>query len=255
MNSTSLDNKKNKIPVWSVIIWLAAWQLLSMYLKSDILLVSPLKVIKCLLGMLPKADFWRAVGFTFIRINAGFLLATLAGIILGSLSYVYKPVRELLTLPVSVIKATPVASFIILVLIWIPSRNLSVFISFLMTFPIMYTNITRGLCETDHKMLEMTRVFKLPLKGRLRYVYIPQCIPYFRAACSLALGMGWKAGIAAEIIGLPRGSMGERLYEAKIYLNTDRMFAWSVTIIIISILFEKIVMFLIGKGMDKLEGR
>jgi len=205
--------------------------------------------------MVTVKEFWKAVGFSFARINLGFILAMVSGIVLGTLSYVFKPIRGLLKLPVSVIKATPVASFIILVLIWVPSKNLSVFISFLMTFPVMYTNISEGLASMDGKMLEMAQVFGLPFGKKLRFIYIPFVIPYFKAACSLALGLCWKAGIAAEIIGLPRGSMGEKLYEAKIYLNTPEMFAWTVTIIVISVTFEKVVMFLINKTMDKLEGK
>ncbi|MBR4993603.1 MAG: ABC transporter permease subunit [Lachnospiraceae bacterium] len=255
MNSTTSQNKRNKIPLWSIALWLLVWQAVSMLLHSDILLVSPIKVLVCLAEKITEADFWRAVGSSSLRIGAGFMLALLLGIILSALSYAYKPVHDLLKVPVSVIKSTPVASFIILILIWIPSRNLSVIISFLMSFPVIYSNLSEGLNVMDSKMLEMADVFRLPFSKRLRFIYIPQVIPYFESACFVALGFSWKAGIAAEIIGLPRGSLGERLYEAKIYLNTPEMFAWTVTIILVSLLFEKITMFLINKAMEKLEGK
>ena len=44
------------------------------------------------------------------------------------------PVRQLLEPAVLTIKSIPVASFVILVLIWVPSENLSVVISFLWYF-------------------------------------------------------------------------------------------------------------------------
>ena len=226
-----------------------------MCLHSDILLASPIKVIICLFEKIREADFWRAVGSTSLRIGAGFVLALLLGVILSALSYAYNPIHDFLKVPVSVIKSTPVASFIILILIWIPSKNLAVVISFLMSFPVIYSNLSEGLKVMDTKMLEMADVFGLPFLKRLRFIYIPQVIPYFQSACFVALGFCFKAGIAAEIIGLPRGSLGERLYEAKIYLNTPEMFAWTITIILVSLLFERIVMLLINKAMDKLEGK
>lgn len=255
MNSTTKFFRKRKGTIFAIAFWLLIWQIVSICLKSDILLVSPIKVVKCLGELIVTSDFWRAVGFSFVRIIAGFLIALILGIIFATISYDIKPIREFIELPLSVIKVTPVASFIILVLIWIPSKNLSVFISFLMAFPVFYTNIFKGLSTVDDKMKAMADVFRLPISGQIRYIYIPGVIPFFKAACSLALSFSWKAGIAAEIIGLPRGSMGERLYEAKIYLNTDRMFAWTVTIIVISVVFEKIVGFAINKAMDRLEGR
>ncbi len=251
--STTQHNNK-KIPLWSILFWLLIWQLASMVLGSEILLVSPLKVISCLLGLIFTGDFWASVGFTFFRITLGFALSLLAGIALALLSYLYKPIRQLICLPVSVIKITPVASFIILVLIWVPSKNLSIIISFLISFPIMYTSLLQGLDSMDPKLLEMAQVFNIPFFKKARYIYLPQVWSYFLSGCSLAVGLCWKSGIAAEIIGLPTGSMGERLYEAKIYLETPEMFAWTITIIAISLCSEKIIVRLLHKAKNKLEG-
>ena len=135
--------------------------------------------------------------------------------------------------------STPVASFIILCLIWIPSKNLSVFISFLMVLPVIYTNILEGIRQTDSKILEMAKVFQVNPERRIRYIYVSQVLPYFLSACRLSLGMCWKAGVAAEVIGVPSGSIGEKLYNAKIYLNTPDLFAWTIVIIVISFVFEK----------------
>ena len=131
------------------------------------------------------------------------------------------------------------ASFVILVLIWVSSRNLSVLISFLMVFPVIYTNVLDGISQTDRGLLEMAEVFGIPFGRRLRTIYVSQVLPYFRTGCSLALGLCWKAGVAAEVIGIPQNSIGENLYNAKIYLDTPALFAWTLVIICISVLFEK----------------
>ena len=161
------------------------------------------------------------------------------GIFLAVLAYWSKTVEILIVPVIAVVKSTPVASFIILCLIWIPSRNLSVFISFLMVLPVIYTNILEGIRQTDSKILEMAKVFQVNPGRKIRYIYVSQVLPYFLSACRLSLGMCWKAGVAAEVIGVPSGSIGEKLYNAKIYLNTSDLFAWTIVIIVISFVFEK----------------
>lgn len=177
---------------------------------------------------------------SFLKIIGGFLLGITAGTLLAGLSACFRWIGDLLEPFVQTVKAIPVASFVILVLIWIPSRNLSIVITFLMVFPIIYTNVCNGLGSMDSQLLEMAEVFRLSPLIRIRYIYVSQVLPFFRAGCSLALGLCWKAGVAAEVIGIPDHSIGEKLYEAKIYLNTPDLFAWTLVIIIISVVFEKV---------------
>ena len=152
--------------------------------------------------------------------------------------------RELFEPLIKVIKSTPVASFIIIALIWVGSANLSVLISFLMVVPVIYTNTLRGLCEIDTKLLEMSHVFRVSWLKRARYIYIPE-VPYFISAVSVGLGFCWKSGVAARSNWLTKEFIGEALYEAKIYLMTKELFAWTIVIILISVLFERIIMALL----------
>lgn len=253
MNSTLSVKKKGKIRVWSVILWLGIWQLIAMTLGQDILLVSPFAVVVRLFELVQALSFWRSIGYSFSRIAGGFLLATLMGVLFAIFSYRFRWFEELLAPPIQTIKATPVASFVILTLVWISPQNLSVFISFLMVLPIMYTNVLMGIRSTDQKLLEMAQVFRVPTYRRIRYIYLSQVLPFFRSACSVALGLSWKAGIAAEVIGLPQGSIGEMLYQAKIYLDTPDMFAWTLVIIIISVWFEKVFLWLLDSVMRIME--
>lgn len=228
------------------------WQIASMRLGSDILLVSPVKVVYRLGQLMITSVFWKSVFFTLSRIASGFFLAVAAGSILAAASSRYAGIRELLTPVILVIKSVPVASFIILALIWFSSGNLSVLISFLMVLPIIYTNVLGGIRSVDRQLLEMAQVFRLPGMRVARYIYLPQVMPFFYSACSVALGMSWKAGVAAEVIGIPKGSVGERLQQAKVYLDTPDLFAWTVVIVVASLIFEKTVLFLMRCVMQLL---
>lgn len=230
----------------SVALALLVWQLTSLAVGQRVLLVGPLDVARELAQLLPQAVFWQTVWFSFQRILAGFLLALAGGALLAALSYCLPAVELLLWPYVAVIKSTPVASMIILVLIWLNAASLSVFVTFLIVFPVVYANLLQGLQSTDRNLLEMLQVFQVGWWRRLRHVYLPQLKPYLTSACSASLGMAWKAGTAAEVIGIPRGSIGERLYEAKIYLSTAELLAWTVVIILLSVAFERLFI----KGLE-----
>ena len=150
---------KKGLRLWAVLFWLLVWQLGSMALGSEILLVSPVRVIETLAGMVVQAQFWRSVGFSLIRIFGGFLLGALLGSLLAALSSRFRIIRELFSPLVLTIRTVPVASFIILALIWFSSRNLSILISFLMVLPIIYTGVLSGIGERDRGLMEMARVF------------------------------------------------------------------------------------------------
>lgn len=254
MISTTANKKKNRtIRLWAVAVWLLVWQAVSTSIGQEILLVSPVVVLKRLTLLIQELSFWQSIGFSLIRILGGFLLAMSVGSVSSGLSAKFRRIRELLAPAVLTVKAVPVASFIILVLIWVPSRNLSVVISFLMVFPIIYTNVLDGILSTDPRLLEMASVFEVPKRVQIRYIYVSQILPFFRTGCSIGLGLCWKAGVAAEVIGIPDGSIGEKLYNAKVYLNTPDLFAWTVVIVLISLVFEKLFLAAVDKIVCHLE--
>ena len=238
--------KKRKLPLWAVLLWLLVWQAASMALDSDILLVSPLRVIATLLALLPTARFWASLLGSMARILGGFFLAAALGTLLAALAARFKRVEEWLAPPVLAMKTVPVASFVILALIWFSSQNLAVLISFLMVLPVIYANVLGGIEATDRQLLEMAQVFQISVGRQIRYLYVPQVLPFFQSGCAVALGLCWKAGVAAEVIGMPVPSIGERLQQAKVYLDTPELFAWTLVIVLISVGFEKLFMAALG---------
>lgn len=255
MISTSAHKKHGGgIRAWAVAFWLLFWQIGAAALGQKLLLPSPIEVVFCLVRLAVTAPFWRTVVWSMLRIMGGFLIACIGGTLLAALSARFQRVRELLTPLVAVVKAVPVVSFIILTLVWLPSRSLSVFISALMVFPTIYLNLLEGIDHTDKHLLEMAQVFQVAFFRKLNGIYLPQVLPWLRSACSLGLGLCWKSGVAAEVIGLPDGSLGERLYHAKIYLETPELFAWTVTVVAVSALLERLLLRLMDKLLAKESG-
>ena len=251
-----MGQKKNPLRLWAVLLWLALWQLAAMALRrayphGNLLLASPVSVLERLWQLACTAAFWETVSRSAARIFGGFLLSTILAVLCAALA-AWKPrFRELLAPPVAVIKAVPVASFIILALVWLDSRSLSCFISALMVFPPVYLNVLEGIGHTDRQLLEMARVFRVPVSRQLRGIYLPAVLPYFRSAVSLGLGLCWKSGAAAEVIGLPAGSIGEALYTAKVYFQTGDLFAWTAVIVTVSVIFERLFLRLVDAAVRK----
>lgn len=232
---------------------LLVWQLAAMALGQSLLLPTPITVARRLWTLLPEPDFLAAVGFSLGRISLGFLTGFLAAAVLAALSARWRWLEILLRPYMAAVKAVPVASFIILCLIAAGSKNLSVVIAFLMVLPIVYTNLLEGLRSTDPRLLEMAGVFRLGYFRRLKYILLPSLRASLLASFQVGIGLAWKAGVAAEVIGIPDGSIGEKLYEAKVYLSSPDLFAWTVVIVVISVAFEKLAVGLLKLGYRRLE--
>lgn len=252
MPSTSRNNNKARLPIWAVLCWLCVWQIAAWWVDAPILLVSPWTALRRLGELAVQAAFWQSIAFTVGRILLGFALSALSAIGLAALSYRFRWMRELMSPLVAAVKAIPVASFVILVLLWVPSRNLSVVISVLIGFPVIYSNVLMGLDSTDSGLIEMAHLFRIPFGRQLRAIYLYSVLPFLQSGLAVAIGLCWKSGVAAEVIGIPNGSIGEKLYKAKVYLETPDLFCWTLVIVLLSILCEKAVArlmkWLVGKA-------
>ena len=242
--------KKHKtliLRIAAIAFWIAVWEAVALRIGSELIIATPIKVAQVFFEMIFKADTWHSLGFSLVRISSGFALAFILGSVLAAVSSRLQAVKILLSPITSAIKSTPVASFVILAIIWFGSKNLSVFISFLMVFPVIYLNILKGIESVDKELLEMAKVFNISLGRRIVYIYMPSLMPFVISACSVALGLCWKSGVAAEVIGISSGSIGERLYRAKLYFETGELLAWTAAIILISTAFEKLIMLILRR--------
>lgn len=226
-----------------LLFWLGVWQILAMAVDNFLLVVTPLQALQALLALAGQAEFWQSAFGSLWRIALGFLLGAVLALLLAAVSYRYKIAEEVLRPFMVFCKAVPVAVFAVLLLIWWGSSMLAVAICFLVVFPNIYLNTLEGLKSADRELLEMAEVFRLPFRTRFFYIYRPALKPFLLSAFQLSLGMCWKSGVAAEVIGTPAHSIGGALYLAKIYLDTADLFAWTAVIIVLSVFFEKIIFY------------
>ncbi len=230
-----------------IAFWILLWQVIALLVHNTVMIAGPWEVLISLLQNIVKGDFRYSVIRSLVRIGAGFFIGLLSGFILAVLSYRFSLLKQFLSPVISVLKSVPVASFIVILLVWFGSDDLAVYVCSLIVFPIIYISVLAGLDSTNRDMIALCDVYHVPFVRRLMFVYRPAVYSSFGATVKTALGMSFRSGVAAEVIGLPRNSLGEQLYLSKIYLDTASLFSWTFVIIVLSVVFEKIILLIINK--------
>ncbi len=228
--------------IGAAVFWLAVWQAAALAVQRDFLLASPMQVARTLITLVPTGDFWGTIGWSLGRIALGFTGAAVLGAVLAISSAAWPVARTLWEPAIAAIRSAPVVSFIILLLLWTDSSHLPVFTSLLMVLPVMYANVLQGIAQRDKAMLEAAAVFRVPFRRRIVAIDIPAALPFLAAATRVGVGLAWKSGVAAEVIGVATGSIGERLYEAKIFLSSADLFAWTIVIVVLSVACERLLL-------------
>ena len=221
-----------------VLFWLGVWQLAASAVGQELLLPGPAAVGRRLLELAAGAVFWQTALASLLRIFGGLLLGVALGALLAGLTAWVPLLDWVLTPAVKVVRATPVASFILLVYLWVERGRVPGLISALMVLPVVWGNVTRGIAETDPRLLELARAYGFGRGRTLRRIYIPSVLPYFASGCRTALGLAWKAGVAAEVLCQPQNAIGTQIYNTKYYLETPSLFAWTLVVIALSFLLE-----------------
>ena len=239
-NLPKLTNKLLKLTL-ALAFWLGLWLIVSRVVGIELLVPSPPSVAVTLKEMLMQKEFYETCLRSFLRITGGYVLGVAAGSVLGVLISFSSVLNSIFKPFLTAVKTTPVVSFIILALIWIERDGVPVFITFLMVMPIVSAGIMTGTQSADKELLEMTKVYKFSFWKKLKYIYLPSAVPSVASACETAIGLGWKAGVAAEVICMSRGTIGKALKDSQVYMETAELFAWTAVIIVISLILEKLL--------------
>ena len=238
----------------AVVLALLVWQGASMALGNELLLASPLRTAQRLVELVPQSRFWLTVGASFLRIVGGFLSALLLGTLLAVCSSRFPLFETLLRPYMELVQSVPVAAFIVLALLWLSARNISFFIAFLMVLPVLYSAVLQGIHAADPQLLEMAKLYRVPFSRRVSGIYLHALRPSLLSGCRVALGLCWKSGVAAEVIGVSALSIGGRMYDAKVMVETAELFAWTAVVVALSVGFSYLFRMLLEGTLRRWEG-
>ena len=239
--------KKNSCSIAGAVFLVALWYLAALALGAEILLPTPMSALSALLRLVMEKQFWESVAYTILRGLAGFILSFVAGLGLGVVSGKNSAFRMFTNPFLVVTRSTPVMSFILLAMIWFKSDYVPVFVSFLMAFPIVMANVTEGVSQVDEQLLQMAAFFRVSKRDVFFGIELPSIFPFLMAGAEASLGLSWKVVIAAEVLSQPVHAIGTKLQNAKVYLETSEVFAWTVVAVFLSAFTELVFRFIMKK--------
>lgn len=245
--STMKESSKTKSAL-ILIFWLLIWQIVHIIIGKDVIVPSLANTFITLSQLLMTQGFYMDVSATMFRVIAGIIISFAAGLGTAIAAYLLFVVKDIMGFAVNILKSTPVMAVIIFALLWLPSGNVPIFVCFLMCYPIVYTNILAGFESLNEEYIEMSQIYRIRKRDLVKSIYIPFVAPHIKSALSLTTGLSWKTVVAAEVLSSPMFSMGYNLLNAKVYLDTESLFAWIIAIVALSMAFEKIVNMLLRKG-------
>ena len=254
MKICTTNSEERRIGIRKLVVvafWILAWQIFASFVGNDLLLPGPLVTCAAMFELAGTGKFYINIGWTFLRCVCAMILSFAAGAVSAAASYRFCAVRSLLSLPVGFFKAVPVMAVIIYVILIASADWVAIIVCFLMCFPIAYTNILSGLDSMGKEFKELAYVYELSLKDRVRYIYRPGIMPQINSAARLIAGLSWKAVVAAEVLAIPKYSIGYEMMNAKYYLQTPVLFSYIFTIIILSIAVERCVTLFLNKNGTK----
>ncbi len=231
--------------------WIGVWYLIAALINKELFLPYPHTVALRFLHLSQTAGFWTTVAASLFRILRGFLYGVVLGCSLALLTHRSPLMKALISPLLRTVRAVPVASFTLLLFLWLNNDMIPVFIALLMVAPIMWENLSAGLGALDKGLIEMSAVYNIPKRKNLLSIIFPQLKPYFFSGSLTSLGLAWKSGIAAEVISYPSVAIGKALGEAKNYLETVDVFVWTVVVVLLSLFFEAVIRLLFKKGGRK----
>lgn len=255
-----ISNKKNSSKnikslqfqgiLFSILFILGFWVLAARQINTDLILPTPSAVGIQMIEIIKGERFWLVIGGTMRHVVLGFGVALTAGVATGLLSGLFSPISWFFYPWIQLLRATPVMSFILYLLLFVPTPFIAVWVSFFIVYPIIHTNVLEGFKSVDPKLLEMASLYKVPLKQQLRRIYWPSLFPYLMAACVTGMGINIKAVITAETLALPEFSIGTEMFAARNYLETDQILAWTLLIILIAVIMD-LILIGIRRGVTK----
>ena len=230
-----------------LLFWITVWQILSMIINHTYFLPSVPETFSALFMLLRTEKFFKIVFLTMLRVIIGLTLGIVFGILLAFLSHISVVVKDITTPLMSIIKSTPVATFIIILWVMMDGSSLAVFIAVLMVMPIIWQNMMDGYNSINRELSEVCDVFEFSFIKRMRILILPILIKYLIPGIITASGLAWKSEIAAEIIAYTKNSIGHHINDAKYNFDTATVFAWTLIIIVMSIVIEKITKYFLGR--------
>ena len=222
----------------SCIFFIGLWQLIAIVINNDIYIPRIQQVIEAIKIIFKEQNFLKIILSSFYRTMLSYVFALIFSMILGVLSAVH-PFFKYLIQPInSFAKTIPTMVLVVLLLVWFDKDITPFAVGFAIIFPILYEGVRNGLMQIDKKIIDMTKIYEVSLKDKIKKIYFPVMKFYFMSIFVSTLSLTFKVVITGEVYGQPKFGIGSQIQLEKVNFNVAGIFAWIVIIVFISLFLE-----------------
>jgi len=219
---------------------LLGWTLLSRRYGAYVL-PSPWAIVTGFAEIVRSGELWRHAGASLSRIAVGFGLAVLLSLAAGLAAFASPVCRGVVHDLLAILNSTSVFVWIVVSLIWFGLSNWApIFTTFMITLPVVSSNLVEGVSSVDRRLLEMGDVYRLGPGEKFTAIVIPSTLPYLVAGMKVGFGLALKVSVVAEIFGVTSG-IGYIMNYSREILATRMVFVWALVMILIMVATDKLL--------------
>jgi NitT/TauT family transport system permease protein len=222
--------------IWQLIVW-SGW-------KPEFVLPGPVAVFQTLGEMIADGAIGEAFLITMQRAVVGFALATVIGVVVGSLIARIPVLRSGFGSLITGIQTMPsIAWFPLAILLFQLSERAIMFVVVLGAAPAIANGLIAG---ADHVPPILTRAGRvLGAKGfdAYRFIVLPASLPAFVVGLKQGWAFAWRSLMAGELIVVIAGrpSIGFLLQTSREFANAKGLLAVMIVILVIGIIVDSLV--------------
>jgi NitT/TauT family transport system permease protein len=184
------------------------------------------------------------LGVTLSEILLGFLAGSLFGIGLGIGVALSPLLRGVLHPYLIASQAMPKLALAPIFVMWFGFGILpKVLITALIAFFPLFENAVAGLNEVDRDALELFRALRATPWQTLRWLRLPNAVPFVVAGLKVAMVLSIVGAVVAEYVGANRG-LGALIISSQGMMDTPLMFAVFVVLVLLGVVLYQAVVLL-----------
>jgi NitT/TauT family transport system permease protein len=230
--------KSKSYTLLSCIFFIGLWQLIAIKINNDIYVPKIQQVAEAVSIIFKDENLLKVIFSSFYRTMSSYLLALAFSMILGVLGVVYPFFKYLIEPINSISKTIPTMVLVVLSLVWFDKDSTPFVVGFAIVFPILYEGIRNSVIRIDKKIIDMTKIYEVNLKDKIKKIYLPVMKFYLMSILVSTFSLTFKVVIAGEVYGQPKFGIGSQIQLEKVNFNTPGIFAWIIIIAIISLVLE-----------------
>lgn len=229
-----------------VFVFFLLWTVAEARIKNEYVFPTVGDTLKEVGKLFTEEKFLKSYLASFLRTIRVFFISFSFALFFAVIAYLYPVFSKILAPIVGILRALPTLAVLLIILLLTTPYDAPVVVGFMALFPMLYTGFSSSLLSVDEKLVDMCKVYKVPLKKRIFKMYIPNALPYILRESSAGLSFGIKLIVSAEIMASTYISLGSLMKDAaSVYylLARSRLFALTLVVIATGLLLECIGLF------------